>query len=58
VEASQMPYSYQVAGPGIEPGTSWLWTCVFQRLSLWKLPAELLNISHLWRFWLLLNLIS
>ena len=22
VEASQMPYSYQVAGPGIEPGTS------------------------------------
>ena len=21
VEASQMPYSYQVAGPGIEPGT-------------------------------------
>ena len=22
VEASQMPYSYQVAGPGIEPGPS------------------------------------
>ncbi len=22
VEASQIPYSYQVAGPGIEPGTS------------------------------------
>jgi len=40
VEASQMPYSYQVAGPGIEPGTSWLWTCVFQRLTPLKATSK------------------
>jgi len=40
VEASQMPYSYQVAGPGIEPGTSWLWTCVFQRLTPLKATSR------------------